>query len=223
MIQQEQPHSRIAGNVAQKALTSIRGAQNQVQLLKQQTESLFRNRLDQLNIYHSMLFLSSAKFLVSDYNEGEQPKHWDSNIYENVTCLLYCTDCMSTSLPIFPSNLLGASEFDNVQLLRNQAFLLQQQFFHSIPVQAGTIIMFKHSTPHSGVMNDNLNDQRIVLFSMLSNTPDNFNSNQDAYQLFEWQFMKEAYKPYHDDDVGMMEEKSEDIIVTPKICIISPQ
>jgi len=71
------------------------------------------------------------------------------------------------------------------------AYLLSPEWFHSVPVHAGDMMVFSQSIPHFGVRNRNQHHTRIVLFSQLSTNP----KEDDENQYFSWMYVRDAYGP----------------------------
>jgi hypothetical protein len=136
------------------------------------------------------------KVLSAAPGKGRQVLHWDIQRPEphqpganTISVIMYCTPCQSTAVPRFPASQLNwpPEEKDRLQA---KAFLLEDQFYHSVPVQAGTLLLMRQSTPHFGMANTNQRCDRVVLFDMLSpETTD----NQGTTQFFKWMFIREAF------------------------------
>lgn len=198
----ERPHlkklqTRIAGLTLQTALSGLRSPG--VRLLKKQFRDLVRSRMAQLGGFPSVggplqLKFAGTKSLVSSFGSGEQMIHWDSHQLSvgntSVTCILYCTDTDSTLLPRFRTLL----EFPGLNVQRNdpsRAFLLDRNFFHSVPVKAGSLLLFRHFVPHAGVRSNSRDQHRVLLFDMFTHSHHDMpNPNQ---QYFHWHFLRDSF------------------------------
>jgi hypothetical protein len=190
--------SRIAGNVLQTSLEELQYD------LRTRFHALVRKQiktgictLQQAN----RVTFACTKALVATKGNGAQPIHWDSlRWYEKdtdkwcvVTVLLYCAPCNSTSLPRFPASVFATDEPDAAGR-RGRSAYLKPEFFHSVPVQPGHMLFFRHGVPHAGVAS--LDKQRIVLFDMFSQhmgklSPEN--------QYFEWSYIRDCYGKRSDE------------------------
>lgn len=144
---------------------------------------------------------NTFKILSSATGDGEQLVHWDSNNWNDLSwggCYMsiafYCVDTDSTALPNFDAKLLSIPP-NKQSTAKKLAYLLDKQFYHSIPVAPGTVIIFSHRTPHYGVTNKSLHD-RIVLFLMITDESDEQNSNQDDQQYNYINYIEDAYGPF---------------------------
>ena len=136
--------------------------------------------------------LLSWKVLLAQAEQGEQAVHWDSesNGMEHMSFLLYCTPTHSTSLPRFPSLTFSAAPQDK-GIGKQQAFLLEKQFFHNVPVQTGDMLILSHDTPHFGSSHSSSlsSPSRIVLLDMYSRLSSSEQPVQDDQQWFSWQYI----------------------------------
>lgn len=99
----------------------------------------------------------------------------------------------------------------DAQSMRDKAYLLSEEWFHSVPLQPGDMLVFKQSVPHFGVRNQSI-QPRMMLFTML--VPEEKEEEEkaeeededadmqedevkelesDEYQFFRWMYMSEAY------------------------------
>jgi hypothetical protein len=142
--------------------------------------------------------LCRDKILVARPGVGRQAVHWDAPIPVRIvpdgslSMIIYCTYTDSTALPRFPSCVLSWPRDDDAS---NQAhaFLLHPDFFHSVPVTPGTILIFDQSTPHFGVENVSKTDDRVALFDIISEIPDAKVKSQDEYQYYVWEFVRDCF------------------------------
>ena len=74
--------------------------------------------------------------------------------------------------------------------MRPRAYLLDSEWFHSIPVHPGDMMILWQSIPHFGVRNNSTLLPRIGLFSILSSDD---SDDQDEYQYFRWMYIADAY------------------------------
>lgn len=143
-----------------------------------------------LDIDTDLLHVVVPKLLTSAPEAGRQGVHWDCKgghlVHNKLSCVLYCTMTHSTALPRFPQNQFVS---DNPAELRRNAYLLDPEWYHSVPVFAGELAIFLQHVPHFGVRNRS-SQNRVVLFTMLS--PSN-EAAQDDHQFFRWMFMAEAF------------------------------
>ena len=194
----------ILGKAVQTSLRGLAGVKLHVDNLHQLYLDAVTPALTMLgfeNGYHT-----AFKLLLAALNDGEQPIHWDSDRWGEaraasgsgpsrppcVSILVFLTDCDSTSLPIFPAEFLSTPS-DDANEMRHNAHFLRPEFFHRVPVKAGTILIFKHECPHHGVRSDTQGIPRAVLFGMYSHKPDESSMEQDAEQYFSWHYVRDAF------------------------------
>lgn len=144
------------------------------------------------------LWAGEAKALVSSKGKGMQPLHWDSSCWQDVdkskssvTALFYGLDCDTTLVPAYSADRFTPEVDQHNQLLMMaRAPLLDKRLFCGASVKAGTLLLFRHSVPHAGVVCRG--DRRIVLFSALSRTPKELERLGET-QYFEWNYIRDAF------------------------------
>jgi len=97
----------------------------------------------------------------------------------------------STALPTFVTN-DDLSFSSDPAAMRRVAHLLQREYYSSTPAQPGEAVLFRLSTPHFGVANTMPQGNRVVLFGLLSPSPE---PGQDALQVFPWLYARYAFGP----------------------------
>ena len=193
----------IAGGVVQTPLTTLRKLEDEQTAMLEQLELQFHlevtARYAQLmpGADLSALRFSGSKALVCAPNTGEQMLHWDSTRWapdnQEVTALLYCTPCDSARLPRFcvheqlPLELTGATQADH-DTRASRGFLLSDDYFHSVPVLPGTLLLFRHAAPHAGTANRTAHN-RIALFDMVVPRKDPPPASE---QYFSWHYVRDA-------------------------------
>jgi hypothetical protein len=188
--------SRIAGDVLQTSLAELEAD------LQRRFHALARKQMNEIcpGQQADRATFACVKALVAMSGKGAQPIHWDSIRWAYskeapeasvVSVLLYCTPCNSTSVPRFPVSTFADKEPD-ADGRRLRAVYLAPGYFHSVPVQAGHMLFFRHSVPHAGVAceADAADKQRIVLFDMFSQRLNGL-SAEDQY--FEWSYLRDAF------------------------------
>lgn len=152
--------------------------------------------------------------LTSMDGAGQQDTHWDSRWgieqkkrHDNdkrgkrYSIILSFKCGRSTSFPIWPLGFISTTESDHrdpimanaaKRTMRDMAFLLLPPFFHSVPVEAGTVTIFDHRVPHHGMKNTT-GEERIVLFDIISTQSFQQDPKQASYQYNPYQYISEAY------------------------------
>lgn len=181
----------ISGEVRQTLLTSCEGGDE----LSKQWLSVVLHAARTLGVKSAdSLHLVDSKLLIARPGKGKQSVHWDAGrvfaSWGKYTVILVCAHgCSSTALPLFPAS----NEFsfsDDAATMAAHAHLLQEERYESVPASAGDLIFFRQSTPHFGVQNTMMESNRVVLFGMLSESPE---PNQDALQVFPWIYTGQAF------------------------------
>jgi len=62
--------------------------------------------------------------------------------------------------------------------MRAKLDLLEDQYYHTVPVSAGDMLLFKQQTPHCGPQNSS-DRPRVVVFDMLSTVPGDVKGQAD--------------------------------------------
>lgn len=202
----EAAQQRISGVVVQNELAKF----EKLDLLpgQQATIAQLREllRAEMMRIYAVLLYSEQlyiqgrltfwgTKILVAQLANGAQSLHWDSTSESlqredvEVTGLLYCTPCESARLPRF-SRYWSERMVSSKESGRELAFMLHPRFFHSEPVQPGTLVLFRHTLPHAGTANTDPEGLRIVLFDAIVGMADAPSPEQ---QWFEWNFLDWAF------------------------------
>ena len=132
----------------------------------------------------------ASKLLVAAPGKGEQTVHWDQMDgpvpTTATTMLLFCRDGVkSSAVPLFlPSDLQHVDmeeEFPDTPTMRSVYPLLNaSEWFHSMDVEAGDVLVFSQLLPHFGTANPLAHGPRTVLFTMFSMSDDAF---QDQFQV----------------------------------------
>ena len=117
----------------------------------------------------------------------------DKNVAGDLSAILYMTPTKSTALPIYDARAGEQLIHENVEVRRKMAPLMDPLFFHSVPVEPGDLVLFRHQVMHYGVANQDSTEPRLVLFSMLCTTPPQVTSDPDAYQQHIWTWFAEAF------------------------------
>jgi hypothetical protein len=160
----------IAGRVNQQDLTQHAEFQRDGQLFHQWEEILHASAKC-LGVATAPLHVVAPKQLVAEMDKGQQAIHWDSyeghlTANEKLSCIMYCSSgSHSTAMPRFQPQHLRPGR--NPAAMRAAAYLLDPEWYHSVPVMPGDIMIFRQSIPHFGVRNRALSS-RVALFSMLS-------------------------------------------------------
>ena len=139
----------------------------------------------------------AQKLLVASPRKGAQVVHWDSidgwMARDQLSILLYCTDgCQSTSLPRFSTRREFPWTEESVARyeLQQKAHLLDSDWYHSVTITAGQVLIFRDSVPHFGTRNGLTGIDRRVFFSMMSPSR---SDDQDASQIFKWSYIADAF------------------------------
>jgi hypothetical protein len=103
------------------------------------------------------------------------------------------TPTNSTALPIYDARAGEQLLHDDLQVRRRMTPLMDPLFFHSVPVEPGDLVIFRHQVMHYGVANQDIAEPRLVLFRMLCTTPPALNSDPDGYQQHVWTWFAEAF------------------------------
>ena len=134
------------------------------------TESLSRSLLKLVIPCDTDLSLSEVSLLKAEPGDGLQQCHFDLDVYDAAkqcyTVILYCTDTLSTAVPITPLNdLLPSFTRDDSLPSKESLQLLTSDKFLSKPVEAGESLIFRCTVPHFGTQNC---DQRtrFVVFAL---------------------------------------------------------
>jgi len=190
-------NEEIAGRVIQLNLAAVVAPRLQ-KCLKSQWRQLVRNALRSVGEdLAGRAPLNDHKLLLAAPGRGSQSVHWDVPAPDDehpqrahcISVLLYCTATMSTALPRFPSSLLSWPLIDPVRGA-SLTFLAQPQWFHSIDVEAGSVLLLRCATPHYGVANpSSALGARRVLFDLITSVPLRDDSEQSAFQHFAHMFL----------------------------------
>lgn len=135
------------------------------------------------------------KLLTATTGNGGQAIHWDAiegpAAPDRYSVILYCSaGAQSTAMPRFPLSAF-TPDVTSPASMRQFAHLLDTDWFHSVPVFPGDMMIFSQRVPHYGTENPSLSP-RIALFGLLSTS---FARSQDKFQMFRWRYMEEAYGP----------------------------
>ena len=135
------------------------------------------------------------KLLTAAPGQGGQAIHWDAvqgpAAPARYSVLMYCSvGAQSTAMPRWPLSAF-TPDMTNPASMRQFAPLLSPEWFHSVAVFPGDMMIFSQRTPHFGTENPSLTP-RIVLFGLLSESSA---VSQDKFQMFRWRYMEEAYGP----------------------------
>ena len=132
--------------------------------------------------------VSTRKLLVAEEGLGQQVLHWDEwkgpDVDPNTTSVItMCSQGMSTVVPRFP---LAAftPKMNSPASLKKFAYLLEPEWFHSVPVGPGDVLIFSQRIPHWGPKNLAA-DARLAAFCMLSAVPEEKPGSkpQDSFQV----------------------------------------
>lgn len=134
-------------------------------------------------------FLNACKLLWSTPGEGQQKLHYDVSArclaYSRYSCILYCTPCYHTAMPLAPAaSLRGA--FNTGEALTGGQLAANQAIFRPVPfvsklVPAGSGMLFNTGVAHYGVENVMTKQTRIVVFALFCPRMD---KNPDQKQRF---------------------------------------
>ena len=184
----------ISGKVKQIDLTIQTDSGAELHALVPRWVELIHNTAASLGIAHERLHAVDPKLLVAFPGLGHQAVHWDCARDEfsaqKYSFILYCSaGSYSTALPKFPADNDLSFSSDRAKM-QKVAHLLGPDNYESLPVLPGDIVVFRQSTPHFGVANVCKQADRVVLFGMLSPSPE---SMQDARQVYPWLYIPAAF------------------------------
>lgn len=119
---------------------------------------------------------SGMQVLIAPPGHGKQPIHFDSTRWESgthrnhiITALLFCSDCNSSLLPRYPGGIFTSQlKTESPHATHCVELLSNPHAFHSVPVEEGALLLFRHSVAHAGVACATGAPNRIVLFDELS-------------------------------------------------------
>lgn len=141
-------------------------------------------------------YMKFPKILDSEYEKGEQIPHLDGGeallelLYNRLSITFSLRKQKSTALPIFTDarskDLLARELVDR----RKHSKLLNRDYFHSVDLEAGSLLIFRQHLFHFGVANLNSAQSRLVFFDILSDSKSQY---QDDAQYRPWQWMAEAF------------------------------
>ncbi len=137
------------------------------------------------------LHLAAIKLLRSFPGDGLQPAHYDTADYDAATqrysMLLYCGTNMSTAMPRYDAATMRMcfSRKDEIssEELRLAHRLCSAESFISLPVRAGSTMVFNTSVAHHGIRNDTDRD-RVAVYCLFSPVPRSIDPAQDEQQRF---------------------------------------
>lgn len=144
-----------------------------------------------------------VKSLISMPGFGEQMIHFDSQHFStdfvDTTGVLYCSDTNGTLLPSYSAlkefdfNMLNTEESikqNKAALYSRSVLLTDRRYFRSLPVKAGTLVLFRHPVPHAGVNNPSVSVPRTLLFTTIHETG---KVPSGAQQYFYWHWLRDVY------------------------------
>jgi hypothetical protein len=116
------------------------------------------------------LAAAEQAILRAKHGVGLQPIHCDIPVYRQAvrcwTTLLYANENYSTAVPTLPiADLRATFTRGDAEPTPDALASLADFNFISVPVKAGTLLVFRTDLPHFGVMNK-LRADRILLFSL---------------------------------------------------------
>ena len=210
-------HNNISGDVT---MTTMKGAYEDAKKyvhkgdLKRQKKTYraflaaFRagciDLLDRCGVDTDSYKWNGAKLLQAKKGKGQQALHWDSgkwSAHPGISCLLYLSDGEYSAR--FPR---GAHDDIHpryrAEKIRPNAWQLMEDFFHSVPVEVGTIVVFKHSVPHGG--SAARGKERIVLFDELSWRKKVPNKERDR-QYFIWNWARDVFGRNSEEEMALIE------------------
>jgi hypothetical protein len=182
--------SEISGNVRQIEVTKLQRTKIVMEQFLQAVDDRIRHHLQSIlpaadyeRFVTSKYQLNTAKWLQAKPGKGEQALHLDSVYFERLSVLIYLGDTMSTLLPRYPITYgMGSNhQYEDLRSLR----LWRRDLYHSIPVQAGDILFFRHDIIHAGVENKT-SVNRNVLFLLYCDTS---SVTGDKFQQYEWTWL----------------------------------
>jgi len=183
--------SLISGNTKQLDLSKQSG----FECILPEWQGLVRKTAARLGIDSAGMYVVDEKLLVTGPVAGfNQAVHFDCErgpaAATKFSVLLFCSSGhMGTALPVFPTN-DDLSFSHDTKAMQQVSHLLHPSQYESRPAMAGDLIFFAESTPHYGMRNFCPQGDRVVLFAILSPSPD---SMQDAQQVYPWLFIGYAY------------------------------
>lgn len=193
----------IPGSVMQLAVERAQVSADEVgvrQRLLQRWEELVRSALATIgeppDVQRSFC---APKVLSAPSGCGLQAIHCDvphpddKSVGGDMSAILYLTPTHSTALPIYDARAGEQLLHPDMEVRRKMAPLVDPLFFHSVPVEPGDLVLFRHQVMHYGVANADSTDPRLVLFSMLCTTPPQVTSDPDAYQQHVWTWFADAF------------------------------
>ena len=136
------------------------------------------------------------KLLTAATGQGGQAVHWDAANGPTApaarySVILYCsTGANSTAMPRWPLSAF-APNMKSRPSMQQYAEFLSPDWFHSVPVFPGDMMIFSQRTPHFGTSNPSPLP-RVALFGILSASA---SMSQDQFQMYRWRYMEEAYGP----------------------------
>lgn len=165
------------------------------------------------------LEFAGSKVLVTRPGFGAQPLHHDSDHYEPgdvaISAIFYCSPTSSTFMPRYPAGtairppprVSGQSVVDlSTEAGRAaaafRALLLPCQFdrslYHSVAVQPGQLLLFRHSVLHAGTSNSSLaaptdpSGHRILFFDTFGQYGGAIPTSDQYYQ---WHYVRDTFGP----------------------------
>lgn len=171
------------------------------QQLLQRWHELMRESLDAIGepLSHLQRTVCAPKVLSAAPGAGLQAIHYDvahpdaRSAAGDLSAILYLTPTQSTALPIYDARAGEQLLHEEAEVRRKLAPLVDPLFFHSVPVEPGNLVLFRHGVMHYGVANEGSSDPRLVLFSMLCTTPPQITNDPDAFQQHVWTWVAEAF------------------------------
>jgi hypothetical protein len=153
---------------------------------KELKKILSHDEYSSLNI--DSMRLDPVKWLNAKHNTGRQSLHLDSLNYNNITVLLYCSNTMSTDLPILP---LKSSIHDRLSWKDKKLIHVWYEYnYHSVSVKPGDLLLFKHNCIHRGTLNQ-FNHDRDVIYGRL--THEEKVVHAEVNQYFSWIWAAELF------------------------------
>lgn len=155
-------------------------------------ERILRAAAGKLALDCSGLHLVATKLLIAYGEDGLQALHWDhadgpKANETRVSCLLFLSnEKRSTAMPRFQPHLHFPPGSDPSP---EHVPFLSNEWYHSVTVHLGDLLLFQQSVPHYGVANAGV-QPRIALFTALSSSVE---AGQDDYQLFRWSYIEHAF------------------------------
>jgi hypothetical protein len=186
---------KIAGGVTQVTPEAL--SEHSTNIIRTELEQIVRSTAMELGVKNvDRTFVVDIKLLIAPPKRGKQFPHWDrerssksANMY---TFLLCCTNgCYSAALPTFEFNeyLAFSQKPSEMQQVANLVSDTPKNF-QSLPMNVGDVVFFQHTLPHYGVANSMPSSNRVMLFCILSDTPE---WDQDGLQVPSWLFIGRAF------------------------------